>query len=862
MTQLLGQTPGIIVYQLITLLALWAVGFIAYGQWRRDRTQQVAFRFAVGALVVLLGRVLLLGLTLLADAIWDTAAVFPLLEQTLNTVTVLVLLWVFIPRSPNLPRLNDLVLLISVLIVIAISLSFFPGWLSLAVSGVAYYSTGQSTLWTFVQFGLLLIGLTLLLLHPTSRNTLSPMLIGVLLLSTGFHLIGYPALVPAETNIAYWVRLGHLVAFPLWAVMAYQTALHPLLEREQQDGVEPDWRELFHHAGASIAHSDPQKRFSALVQLTETLTDAPIVGVGAVNREPGEQLHLVSNQPQRAENAPQSWLLSVGEWSALQAALNQRQTVELNKFGAGASQLNRLADELGLGEVSALLFQPILDGRVPQGVIMLGSRDAATFSEAAKTRLLALGEYVGPLLRWYQTAAEQESNSQLVSLAAPLHDSKSNEKISGRIIALEQERNKLQTMLETTQNKLQQADLRTAEATQRAQDLAASIDALEREMSQRPSNPDEEANLLEALVTERDRLVENLEVANLKLLQSETNLAEAKKELQNLTRQQQRSANGNRTAELEREVATLRESLEEAEEAMAMAAAGEGAISTEWVMLTITRYSGQLEQAQLQIELLEAQLARHEAGVMDDALVGVLQELRTPMTSIAGFTDLLLGGTLGNMGVKQRDLLQRIRANAERMEVLLDQIRRLTPDNTAQKTTAELEQIDVREAIETAVNSVMTQIREKRIHLDLNLTDELPTLTIKRNDLHQILSGLLVNACQASGVDGNISVVARSRDLQNGASNDKSNFIELKISDSGDGISPEDLAHVFTAHYNPEKPLIAGIGDTTVGLSMAHSLAVANGGRLWVDSEKGKGSTFSLLFPLKPTQALPLNGIS
>lgn len=861
MIQMLGQPPGIILYHLITLLMLLAISAISIGQWRRDRSHRQAFRFAVGAMALLLGRVVLLVMMLLARALWDTAAVLPLLDQTLNTITVLVMLWVFMPRSDKLPRLNDLVLLMGVLIVLAISLSFLPGWLALAESGVAYYSTGQSTLWTFVQFGMLLTGTALLLLHPASRKTLSPIIGGILLLVTGFHLLGRPALLPEETNIAYWVRLGHLVAFPLWAVMAYQAALSPFLEQEAQPGFEPSWPDLFRYAGRSLESSQSLKQLTAVVQLTQTLVEAPIVAVGAVINEKRDQLHLVSNQPQQETNTPQSWTIQISDWSALQAALNQRQTVELNTIGAGATQLKRFSETLALGDVTALLIYPIFEARLPQGVIILGERDAPRFSDETKQRIAALAAFVGVLLQ----RRESDLHVGLSTGATPLVSPESDERISGRIIALEQERDTLRAQVETAHNKLHQANLRTAEATQRAQDLAASLEALEQNNGRQQPAPDVQKETFAAIKKERDRLVEKLEVANLMLLQSETHLAEAKKELQTLGRHQPGSSANSRTVELEREVATLRESLEEAEEAMAMAAAGEGEISTEWVMLTITRYSGQLEQAQAQIELLEAQLARSEAGGMDEALVGVLQELRTPMTSISGFTDLLLGGTLGNMGVKQRDMLKRIRANVERMEAMLDQIRQLTPDKTKDNAAAAHEQIDVREAVETAVNSVMTQIREKRIHLDLNLADDLPGLVLKRSDFHQIVTSLLLNACQASGVDGHISIIASARDwVERGgrSAGDQSTFIELKISDSGDGISPEDLAHVFTAHYHPEKPLIAGIGDTTVGLNMAHSLAVANGGRLWVDSEKGKGSIFSLLFPLKPTQAPPLNGSS
>lgn len=854
--QLLGQAPGNIVYHLLTLLLLQAIVGISFTQWQRNRANRVAGRFALGAAVIVIGRVFLLVLAFIANGVGQTTAVLPLAEQALNTITVLILLWAIVPRSPSLPRLNDLALLIGTLIVTVISFSFLPSWLMQANAGVAYYSTGQSTLWTVVQLGFLLVGLLLILLNGETRRSLRPMIVGVMALVTTFHLIGFPALLPAETNIAYWVRFGHLIAFPLWAVLAYQHALRPLLHIARQTAFEPNWVQAFRFAGDSL-NDDPMAQLTAVVQLINSNVDASIVALGIVDEKAPDQLQLVTNQPQSGSNNPRSWHVTVNEWSVLQAALNQRQTIEINSSGAGANQLERFAEKLELGELASLLIYPIIQDRLPDGIIVLGQRDALRFSDETKERVVALAGYVGPHLRW------RKANRDSVAIVAPTSEPPrlpdSDEAISGRLIALEQERNKLRASLETAQNKLRQSDSRTAEAMERARDLALSLEVMEKEKEAQSALLATPLAQLEALETERDRLVEKLEIANLKLLQSETNLAESKKKLKRFKEKQQIMPENGRLAELEREVATLRESLDEAEEAMAMAAAGEGAISTEWVMLTITRYSGQLEQAQAQIESLETKLARQQTVGMDEVLVGVLQELRTPMTSIAGFTDLLLGGTLGNMGVKQRETLQRIKANTDRMEALLEQIRQLTPDSSPELTAATFEQIDVREGVETAVNAIMTQIREKRIHLDLNIDESLPSMMIKRNDFHQIVTGLLLNACQASGVDGHIAITAVARDW-NDKQNDQAAFIELKISDSGDGISPEDLAHVFTAHYNPEKPLIAGVGDTTVGLSMAHSLTIANGGRLWVDSEKGKGSVFSLLFPLTSAQFLSANG--
>jgi signal transduction histidine kinase len=74
----------------------------------------------------------------------------------------------------------------------------------------------------------------------------------------------------------------------------------------------------------------------------------------------------------------------------------------------------------------------------------------------------------------------------------------------------------------------------------------------------------------------------------------------------------------------------------------------------------------------------------------------------------------------------------------------------------------------------------------------------------------------------------------------------------FQITDSGGGIAPQDLSRVFSRRYRADNPLIQGVGDTGVGLSIARTLTEAHGGRIWVESEPGKTSTFSVLLPVHP----------
>lgn len=807
--RLLSESPGNIVYHLVTLFALQAVFAVAFGQWRRTPSDTVAKRFAMGAGGVLLVRVVLLAMALFANQNpAGTTAVLPLAEQAVNTITALIVVWALVPPSRRLPRLGDVLLLLGVLVVTVLSLSFYSAWQPLASAGIAYTSTSQSTIWGALQVLVLLTGLLLGLVNAQWRQTLAPFVIGVMLLTSLFHFWNYPAVLSVQTSISYWPRLGHLVAFPLWAALAYRQSLLPLLRSQQRTPSSEQLGNLLHLTAATLKHDDLDSTLLHVLTLIDSVVDLPFIAVGTLSAEDAGHMRLVSNQPNPQVNQPRSWTLRLADWSALQAALSQNRMITLQPEGVGAAQLYRLYEQLELDGLGTLVTQPMVVDDQPQGLLLLAQYAGGVEPNGRLPDTLApLATYIGRLLQrrsGFNTAVTDDVETAVASLFltnSPDESQNDNPAISGRLIALEKERDQLLERLETANNRLLKAETRAAAATKRAQDLAAALQQLEQ--------------------------------------QDETE----------------------QVMVLQQEVDALRESLIEAEEAMAMASAGEGGLTSEWVMMTITRYSSQLEETQDKIQQLEQELALQENGASNALLVSLVQELRTPMTSIAGFTDLLLGETMGILGMKQRDLLQRVQANSDRMSVLLSQMVQVAQGDDVPQAVSPAELVDVREVLETAVNGVMMQIREKRLQLDLDMDESLPHLLIRRHDLHQIMTNLLGNACQATASDGRIAVSAEAKAMPDTSrqATGEHRFMKVTIRDGGSGIPLEDLSSVFLPHHKAEEPLIAGVGDTGAGLTVAHSLTVANGGRLWVDSQEGQGSSFYLLFPLQDEAAIKLH---
>jgi signal transduction histidine kinase len=236
------------------------------------------------------------------------------------------------------------------------------------------------------------------------------------------------------------------------------------------------------------------------------------------------------------------------------------------------------------------------------------------------------------------------------------------------------------------------------------------------------------------------------------------------------------------------------------------------------------------------------------ATIQSQVALSLIQELSTPMNSITGYTDLLLGESVGILGEMQRQFLQRVKANIERMEGLLNDLVKVTAIDAGQISLS-AGPVDLINVIEDAIMSLSAQFSERKLAVQMDMPPELPPVHADRDSLYQIVLRLLSNACQCSEPGTETLVSARLEEYDDQVKG-LSDYLFVSVTDTGGGIVPEDQRRVFQRLYRADNPLIAGLGDTGVGLSIAKSLVEAHGGRIWVESEMGVGSTFSFILPL------------
>jgi signal transduction histidine kinase len=231
-----------------------------------------------------------------------------------------------------------------------------------------------------------------------------------------------------------------------------------------------------------------------------------------------------------------------------------------------------------------------------------------------------------------------------------------------------------------------------------------------------------------------------------------------------------------------------------------------------------------------------------------ELILGMVQELRTPMTSVVGYVDLMLNESAGILGEMQRKFLQRVSANITRLASMIEDLTRISFLD-AGRFILDPEPVDVVTLIEDAITSASNQLREKGLTVHLNLDDNIPAIRADRDAIGQIVGQLLTNAYLASPPGSAIYITAQRKSENNGKYPVEMMFVAVE--DRGGGIAPEDQARVFARKYKAENPLIQGLGDTGVGLAIAKALVEAHGGEIWLETHPGLGSAFNFTLPLE-----------
>ena len=252
----------------------------------------------------------------------------------------------------------------------------------------------------------------------------------------------------------------------------------------------------------------------------------------------------------------------------------------------------------------------------------------------------------------------------------------------------------------------------------------------------------------------------------------------------------------------------------------------------------VTRLADHAAIAMENARLFEAVQAANNAKT--EFISFVSHELKQPMTSIKGYTDLLVKGTAGELSEMQLSFLEVIRSNIARMDSLVQDLLDVSRIE-AGRLKLDIGRVEMAEVIEDAVRGVRRQVEAKGQELDIAVPRTLPSVLADRNRLVQVLVNLLSNAYKYTPEGGQIRVIAEAEDGE---------FVRCSVADTGIGMTPEEQERLFTKYFRSNNPAVRNVPGTGLGLVITKSLVELQGGNIWVESEPGRGSTFTFTVPV------------
>lgn len=228
-----------------------------------------------------------------------------------------------------------------------------------------------------------------------------------------------------------------------------------------------------------------------------------------------------------------------------------------------------------------------------------------------------------------------------------------------------------------------------------------------------------------------------------------------------------------------------------------------------------------------------------------DFTAHVSHELRTPLTAIREGTELLLEGIPGPISPSQREILQVVHDNSERLFTNISSLLDLSKME-AEMMEYEFTACDLKALIVQTLAVARMSARRKEIELKVELAAPIPLLFVDERRIGQVLENLIGNSIKFTPAGGEICVSASLKPAVHG----KRGLVEVRVADNGPGIPKEEAERIFERFYQGSHNRGSVRHGVGLGLSIVRHIVEAHNGRVWVESEIGKGSVFTFSLPV------------
>lgn len=253
-----------------------------------------------------------------------------------------------------------------------------------------------------------------------------------------------------------------------------------------------------------------------------------------------------------------------------------------------------------------------------------------------------------------------------------------------------------------------------------------------------------------------------------------------------------------------------------------------------------------VKNAQLYQELEQTNEELTKSNEIKAAFMSMVShELRTPLMIIKESISQILDGIKGDINAGQREFLTIGKNNSQRLNLIIEELLAVSRIE-AGKVELRRDLVSIEKVGQEVISSFLVEAQKKEIRLETNFEATLPKLYIDPPKVIQILTNLIGNAFKFTFPPGAVTVGAKQIDAQT---------VEIYVADSGIGIPKELHERIFKRFERADSTPVAGAGSTGLGLSIAKDYVELHHGKIWVESEEGKGSTFHFTLPIYTEEA-------
>ncbi len=839
---LLASETGILFYHLVLVFSILAALMSAIGHWR-TRQEPIAGRAMVGLLLLLATRLFLTILAGLAlTGLFSVELILPPADRAMTALGVILIIWLW--SFPDFTRGGDIGTILTVMLTTTLGVLGMIIWSQ--TTGMPFNTFWLSWGWEVFTGVLLVIGIILLLFRR-------PMLWGMGLSMLVILLVGHALeAVFADPNAAYpsWVRLSQLVAFPLLFVMSIR--MFPTEPPPHEDLLEtPASHEMPLPTVAppparlpadpalfadlyTIATERGAALYPAIARATARAFQADICLILLPPTPMGDMTLRAGYNSVRKEDLPEG-SVKANDVPRLASAIRQGQVIRLLLQNTSVDLLN-LSSILNTSRTGNVLAAPIQLPDARAGVVLFSPYSEYAWKEADEKALAQAAEAISNLI---QGGHQHESTSELaeqlqVELSMTLAE---RETILREKEALAKELSTLRAAPKPTP-----AEVEALAQLKAAQEQATTrIAALETVKTQLTQNLTDLVARQDELTAERDTIRAlnaklSADLDQLRIVPIPVPSPNGQELLNQLEQENENLRQELKRVEVQLHAASLKPSVPESQ------------LETELhsSLKENARLQKMLGEFEVKVFQMERQIQAVKASDRWETIVTIAQEMRQPMSSVVGYSDFLLSESVGILGALQRKFLERVKVSTERMISMIEELVQIASVE-AGHTKLNLGSFDLMRAIDTSISDTSPAIREKNISLRMNIPDKLPKIQGDYEAVKLILTNLLQNAGIVTPIEGEITISVGYESYGDGQ-----DYVLVQITDSGGGIPAEDIQRVFgdPNERAGKTGTIRGLGGSPLSLAFTKSLVEAHGGRIWVEADYGKGSTFSVLMPL------------